>query len=129
MDLVVKASGEQHTIESERPSQLAEVRAEVGATTVQIEPFDWSMARFEVLGAEPAACERVREWFVRWFDPDDENSADTSGLYGTVHYLGDVMQRDATMAFEVDLGSAPPTAVEDLIAIFASEGASRIRIF
>ena len=130
MDLIVKATGEQHTIHPERASQTVAHSTQVGHTTVRLETFDWSMARVEARDVGPEARELVRTWFMRWFDPDDENSADSSGLYGAVHYLGDVVPHDGGgVTFEVDLGSAPATAMEDLVAMLSSNGATEIRIF
>lgn len=128
MDLIVKATGEQYTADSERPQHMETYSTQIGATTVQVVPFEWSMARVEAHGVGPEARELVRTWFVRWFDLDDENSADGSGLYGVVHYLGDVLLNDGGVAFEVDLGSAPPSAVEDLVTMLSSNGATQVRI-
>ena len=106
MDLVVKANGEQHTIDSERASQIDAHSIQVGDTTVQVEPFDWSMAHFDARGVGPEARELVRTWFVRWFDLDDENSADSSGLYGAVHYLGDIFCQFSTDRISASCGNA-----------------------
>lgn len=66
------------------------------------------------------------EWFEKWFDADDERPLDERGLQGVVHFMSDPAMAANSMILEVDFGSAPIEAVEELLDVAATAGASTI---
>ena len=61
-------------------------------------------------------------WFLRWFDPDDQNEKDEDGLYRVVHFISDPEPADDAMKFIVDFGSAKVDAMADLLDRMAEQG-------
>jgi hypothetical protein len=67
----------------------------------------------------------VRDWFLRWFDCNDEKVPDEMGLAGVVHFISDPKVLAEGTRFEVDLGSAPIEAIGDLFDEIARLGFER----
>ncbi|MES2263740.1 MAG: hypothetical protein V4724_34920 [Pseudomonadota bacterium] len=92
---------------------------------VLIGPFVWDWVQLTIRGLpEQEAASVAKNWFFRWFDPEDTNEANEDGLYGVVHFLGEPKVAANGIEFSIDLGSAPPEALEDLLERMSSHGAS-----
>lgn len=101
-----------------------------GQCRVHVSPFVWDWVKFAVKGlTEDESAVLMKAWFLRWFDPDDTNEADEQGLFGVVHYLGEPQAVEGSEEWTVDLGSAPPEAVEDLLKMFESHGSTEVSLF
>lgn len=61
-------------------------------------------------------------WFLRWFDPEDQNSKDEDGLYKVVHFVSDPAPAADAAKFVVDFGSAGIGALADLLDQIAEKG-------
>lgn len=96
-------------------------------TALRVEPFCWSELRVEVVIGAPIGAD-LAAWFERWFDAEDRHELDPDGLAGVVHFVSDPRDVDGASVFEVDLGSAPVSAVLDLTDVLAGLGAQRIRM-
>jgi hypothetical protein len=97
--------------------------------TVLIHPFAWDWVRITIRGLpEQAVAALSRNWFFRWFDPDDANEADDQGLYGVVHFLDEPETVTDGIELSIDLGSAPPEALDDLLRQVSAHGASAMRV-
>lgn len=96
---------------------------------VTLAPFIWDYCQVFVPDI-PAnfSFEPIKQWFLRWFDADDANTADENGLYGVVHYLSEPDYKEEGVSFTVDFGSAPVDALEDLFEALAAAGATIARI-
>ena len=96
-----------------------------GDCQVEFRPFTWDWLTLTVIGLpEEDAEELFRNWFLRWFDPEDENEIGADGLAGVVHYMGEPRRVEEQLRLTVDLGSAPPEALNELLERLASHGAA-----
>jgi hypothetical protein len=97
---------------------------------VYIAPFAWDNASLRVGGIDAARVGSVlAPWFMHWFDPADSNHLNEEGLFGVVHFASDPRPDGGGMvAFELDLGSAPVAALQDLLSRLAAAGARDIRL-
>ncbi|KQV61882.1 hypothetical protein [Duganella sp. Root336D2] len=96
---------------------------------VYVAPFVWDAVALRVGGLVPEQVGAVlAPWFMDWFDPEDANRPNEEGLFGVVHFASDPRAEGALVAFELDLGSAPVPALEDLLARLAAAGARDIRL-
>lgn len=64
----------------------------------------------------------LASWFMRWFDPDDQNQKDEDGLYRVVHFVSDPEPVEDTVKFIVDFGSARTDSMADLLDQIAERG-------
>ena len=82
----------------------------------------WSVC---VIGARPAPpraqWELLRGWFMKWFRAD---SAEDTPFSGVVHFMSDpeLSERGDMIRVQVDLGSAPTTALIELLGVFGQMG-------
>ena len=91
---------------------------------VLIGPFVWDWVVITVSGLpEQEVAEVAKDWFFRWFDPEDTNDANGEGLYGVVHFLGEPKVVSEGIELTIDLGSAPPEALDELLERISSQGA------
>src|SRR5262249_32000073 len=67
-------------------------------------------------------------WFERWFDVEDTRQPDDDGLNGVIHFLSDPEYKGAATVFQVDFGSAPEEAFEELLDALRDSGATKIEI-
>jgi hypothetical protein len=68
----------------------------------------------------------LQAWFHRWFRPDEDGTGDS--LLGAVHFLSDPKVSEYKVGFEVDLGSAPVEAFEELLDAVEALGGRRCEI-
>lgn len=94
-----------------------------------IAPFVWDAVSLKVGGLATEELGAVlAPWFMDWFDPEDANRQNDEGLFGVVHFASDPRPEGDMVAVELDLGSAPAQALEDLLARLAAAGARDIRL-
>jgi hypothetical protein len=125
VDLIVKASGDQITVSGTSPGDQSAWAGSTHGLQFVVSPFRWEQAELQFEGIIVDGANRVSSWFMRWFDPDDSNSADSDGLYGVVHYLSDIATEANVLRFTVDFGSVSQRAVEDLLEVMVQAGAVR----
>jgi hypothetical protein len=124
-DLVRKAMGGVQSINATECLRLEPVCVEIDGVPVAIAAFSWDWLNLRVTGmSEADANVLMRNWFMRWFDKDDENPRNAEGLHGVVHFLGDPVQVSGGLRFQIDLGSAPARAVSELIGDLLQGGAT-----
>jgi hypothetical protein len=97
---------------------------------VRLAPFRWDSCRVRVAGiCKTEDWTNLFGWFDKWFDGDDNRPADENGLSGVIHFISDPKREDVATIFEVDFGSAPVEAFEELLDAFQASGAKKIEIF
>lgn len=99
-----------------------------GGVEFIVSPFGWDQAAFTVSLPVGSSLEPLLQWFWHWFDEADDNDPGPDGLYGVAHYLSDPEFAGGKLAFEVDFGSAPVEALDDLVAVLVEMGATRIEV-
>jgi hypothetical protein len=105
------------------------ISLKIKSTSVAMSPFGWDWVALEVHGIdEEIATRALKEWFLYWFDPDDNNGPTSEGLYGVVHFLSDPETTTNGLRVNIDLGSSPTTAFEDLLFRLSDENASAVHV-
>ncbi|MES2632285.1 MAG: hypothetical protein V4669_04895 [Pseudomonadota bacterium] len=106
------------------PDMTVEPRGyNLGSFEMQVHPFTWNAVNIKV--DQPIQSLQVLEdWATRWLDIKDTHASET--LAQAIHSLGRVEPQNDWWLFTVDLGSAPATALTELIDLVAAQGARRI---
>ena len=96
---------------------------------IEIHSMSWDHMRFLLLPANrPYDWERVREWFLKWFDADEENEPDENGLCGIVHFISDPVETEDGTELIVDFGSASSDALAEFFDLLVDVGVESCRI-
>lgn len=96
--------------------------------SVTIEPFTWDCVGIATDLGKTAVAKTVSAWLGRWMDVEDERRPGRDGLHRVVHFASDPAKQGKGAALAIDLGSAPPEALVDLLDALAAVGARRVRI-
>jgi hypothetical protein len=81
---------------------------------VDVEPFQWNNVRLALRPPRPlTALAPIKRWFDAWFE-EPESPRDPP-FFGVVHFMSDPDFTESSVAFWVDLGSAPTDAVAELL--------------
>jgi hypothetical protein len=70
--------------------------------------------------------EEFGAWFDEWFKEEDESEVFPRFC---VHYMSDVKRQERAISFDVDLGTAPITALECFFERLASAGAQKVFLY
>ena len=133
LDVVGFADGEaKETIRVDSNSMLSFEPIDfewAGGLPTRIAPFAWDACDVRVFDIPKTSdWSHVREWFDRWFDGEDTHQADEHGLYGVIHFLSDPKHEGSATIIQVDFGSAPEEAFEELLDALRDSGATKIEI-
>ena len=93
---------------------------------VSLGPFQWQQMPLRIPCRERTDWQPLQEWFWRWFRRDED--APDGQLLGVVHFLSDPEILEKAAAFEVDLGSAPVGAFEELLDAVVALGVKQCEI-
>jgi hypothetical protein len=110
-----------------QPSSIA-----VGDLDVRVDHFLWNVCSITARPAPPRSdWSRLRDWFVDWFNRENEGEslAGSFRFDGVVHFMSDPEVVDDTIAFQLDLGSAPAEALEQLFVLLADMGAREAEVY
>lgn len=100
-----------------------------GGTAITVRPFAWEACPFRLAGLGPEPnLKPLADWFLAWFDPNDERGLFYSDLQGVVHGLTDPVVGDGAASFTIDFGSAPPDIFEYLLDALEQLGAKTVQI-
>ena len=133
LDIVGVADGEaKDTIRVDSDSMLSFDSIDfewAGGLPTRLAPFTWDACDIRAYGiSKTSDWSHVREWFDRWFDGEDTRPADEHGLYGVIHFLSDPKCEGGATIIQVDFGSAPEEAFEELLDALRDSGATKIEI-
>jgi hypothetical protein len=92
---------------------------------VSLGPFQWQSMILQIPLPKETDWQTLKQWFWHWFQQEEEG--DESPL-GAVHFLSDPEISGKAVTFEVDLGSAPVEAFEELLDAISALGAKRCEI-
>jgi hypothetical protein len=93
---------------------------------VVLGPFQWQQMTFRLPQRKRTDWQPLKEWFRHWFQEEEDGGEDS--LLGVVHFLSDPGVSGKDVAFEVDLGSAPVEAFEELLDAVAALGVRQCEI-
>jgi hypothetical protein len=94
---------------------------------VQVDGFSWESCMLE-FASEKFSIELLRPWLIRWLDPNETRKPDSAGLCGVVHDLAWDCEQ-AAWSLRIDLGTAPTTALAELLDVVRASGAESCRFF
>ena len=109
-------------LEPERVLSFNPIGASLGNADLQFEHVRWD----DILihhNASADFAEPLAAWFEKWFDPDDRRYVAGAELGNVVHSVGVEPQR-----LSVDLGSATPDALWEMLNLLEKAGATELRI-
>ncbi len=102
---------------------------EAADPAVRIAPFHWDACNFRIRGIHNSTnWELLKDWFTHWFDEEDSNPTDVQGLSGVIHFLSDPEYEGSLTLFQVDFGSAPIEAFEELLHVLQALAATLIEV-
>jgi hypothetical protein len=87
---------------------------------VTLQPFFWDSLRVSTIVTD---WKPVQQWFMQWFSPDLDGAGDPIGV---VHFMSDPKTTSTGESFELDLGTAPVAAFEELLDALKAAGASKV---
>lgn len=121
VDLIVTEGGrvvDSIRIDTEKMLTFAPFELIWDDMSVRVSGFKWNEMRFTCTwGDTPIAMGPLQAWFSKWFFEQD--SAPRDGLLEVIHFLSDPSWQASSVIFEVDMGSAPVAAFEDLLDVLA----------
>jgi len=120
--------GVARTVDATRQLRFEPFEFELEGMAVSVAPFTWDWVVLEITGDAALASQVAADWFLRWFDVEDERESDAQGLRGIVHYMGDPQPVDGGIELRIDLGSAADESVDDLLFSLAEAGMSAARL-
>jgi hypothetical protein len=122
-DLVRKDTGASVAVNATERVRLEDLQVDIDGVTLKISAFSWDWLTLHIAGMQHTdATVLVRDWFLQWFDEDDNNSKNAEDFYGVVHFVSDPVELDGALQFQIDLGSAPATSVCELIEQLLERG-------
>ena len=120
---------EPSTVDSTTQLQFDAQTFDIGGTAISLSPFVWDWVSVEVAGlTSESALSVLKDWFLQWFDGDDQNNETEEGLFGVTHFMSEPEVTEEAVRVTVDLGSAPAEAVEDLMFRVSDAGARELRV-
>jgi hypothetical protein len=93
---------------------------------MQQHAFSWEALRLRFSGPQ-FKIESLQGWLTSWLVADEVREPDSSGLSGVVHDLAWATEQ-GMWQLDVDLGSAPIDALEDLLAGISGAGVTSVEL-
>lgn len=121
-------AGGQRTIDAARQLRFDAFSFELSGMQVTVSPFTWDWLALAVDGDGATATQACAEWFMRWFDAQDEQEPSDDGLRRVVHHMTDAVATLGGIELHVDLGSVSDEAVDDLLFSLAQAGMRAARL-
>lgn len=92
---------------------------------VKMMPFQWNWCPLEISPAKSVEeLAPIVEWFERWF----EDHFDGDVFSGAVHFLSDPETSSTDVSLQIDFGSAPVEAFEQLLDSCAAVGVTGVSV-
>ena len=126
---VLQADGDSRMVDAERQLKFDSFTFQLNGMSVAVAPFTWDWLGIGIDGDAAVAADVCAQWFLRWFDEQDEAPPEADGLRGVVHFMGDPVATASGIDLRIDLGSASDESVDDLLISLAHAGmlAARLR--
>jgi hypothetical protein len=121
----IEKNGDKHRVVELQPALFLKfntISGSFGAAVLSIEHLRWDDV--EIHHDLPALpIDAISEWFDRWFDPEDSRLDQNADVSTVIHSL---YVRPGVLS--IDLGTAPPDAFWDILAILERAGATSVRV-
>jgi hypothetical protein len=133
MDLIPLENGEPGAImvvQTQEVPSFKTITTQWGDLPLIIDEFTWEQCVVRVEGLDDNTdWEPLLAWFEKWFDAEGRNKRNASGLLGVIHAVfPPAVGEDGLMALDVDFGSAPVRAMEELFDALEAMGAQAIAL-
>jgi hypothetical protein len=126
-DLLPRSGGPSITIDAPERARIQPCATHYGSTQISVAPFSWDGANVSVLG-DDGNWVPARQWFYRWFDPEDKNVLNEEGFHGVVHFMSDPEAIKGGASVTIDFGSAPIEAFDSLLEALVTMRPRRIEV-
>lgn len=128
-DFIPKNENQPVMVDSKSLLGFDPISFDIKSTSIVISPFGWDWVTVQVLGINKGAVTQIlKEWFLHWFDIEDNNQPTSEGLYGVLHFLSEPELLIDGLRVNIDLGSSPVTAFEDLLFRLSDANASEVHV-
>lgn len=128
-DFIPKNANQPVMMDSKFQLRFEPISFDIQSTSIVISPFGWDWMTLQVISINKGAVtQTLKEWFLHWFDLEDSNQSTSEGLYGVVHFLSDPEPTIDGLQVNIDLGSSPVTALEDLLFRLSDANVSEVHI-
>jgi hypothetical protein len=94
---------------------------------IRQQAFSWEALRV-TFSAPRFQIEALGTWLQTWLDPDEVREPDSSGLSGVMHDLAWSQFEPNTWRLDLDLGSAPLAALEELLDLLSGAGVTSLTL-
>lgn len=129
VDMASNVNGESHLQEVNPSTHLGfePFSAEGGGgLVVEAHPMNWNDV--EVFANALPNASAIEEWVLKWLDVEDKRATDEDGLQGVIHSVTKQDSEVGSFRVVVDWGSAPLAALEELLQVLRSGGATMVRL-
>lgn len=109
-----------------RPT-FTQFRGHFEGITIEVFPFIWNGVEFEV--SPPIVDDgQLQKWGLRWIDPSEKATPDSSGLGNYVHSVTEPRTHKGATHFSIDFGSASFESWHELFLVLKKSGANHIKV-
>lgn len=129
VDMASNVNGETHLQEVNPGTHLRFEPFSVemnNAIVVEVHPMNWNGV--EVHANIQVKSAAIETWALKWLDLEDLHAQDENGLQGVIHSVTMQDTEPGSSRIAVDWGSAPLTALEELIQVLSGSGATNVRL-
>jgi hypothetical protein len=131
-DLIQLKNGEPGgvlVVQTEEAPTFKTFKTQWGDVPLYIEAFTWDQCVVRAQGLnDDGEWEELAEWYGKWFDLGGEKEPGADGLLGVIHAVFKPEIEDDLATLDVDLGSSPVEALEELMDALAALGAQIIAL-
>jgi len=94
---------------------------------IRQEDFSWEALRL-TFSMEAFEVQTVSDWLRKWLDTDETREPDSWGLSGVVHDFAWSHAEPDTWRLDLDFGSAPMSALEELLTLLSAAGVRHVSV-
>ncbi|MGE0229578.1 MAG: hypothetical protein AB7U23_13830 [Dehalococcoidia bacterium] len=94
---------------------------------IEQESFSWEALRLRFT-PQRFRVEQLGPWLDRWLDPGEVRPVDSHGLAGVVHGIAWEQSDPGGLQLDIDFGSAPVAALDELLGHIASAGVRKVTV-
>ncbi|MCQ3951379.1 MAG: hypothetical protein DPW14_16345 [Planctomycetes bacterium] len=94
---------------------------------VRQDDFSWEALRL-IFSLDGFEVQTLRDWLLKWLDPEETRKPDSWGLSGVVHDLAWSLTGPDIWCLDLDFGSAPISALEELLTQLSAVGVKRVTV-
>ena len=129
VDMASNVNGETHLQEVNPSTHLSFETFSVPVSTalsVEVRPMNWNGV--EVCANVHVDAKAIEEWALKWLDVEDNRAQDEDGLQGVIHSVTRQDSQVGSTRIAVDWGSAPLEAMEELLQVLSTSGATKVML-